>query len=112
MGPNRPIKLIVPFAPGGSNDTIGGAVAGGKEAGWPGFGKPIIVDNRGGGGGTIGTDLVAKGPPPDGYTLLLVSTSITTNAAAGQSSFPTTRSTISSRSAKVAAFAVCDRRVQ
>ena len=78
--PNRPIKLIVPFAPGGSNDTIARVLA---EKLGSRLGQPIIVDNRGGGGGTIGTDLVAKSPP-DGYTLLLVSTSITTNAAAGK----------------------------
>ena len=78
--PNRPIKLIVPFAPGGSNDTIARVL--GEKLGAR-LGQPIVVDNRGGGGGTIGTDLVAKSPP-DGYTLLLVSTSITTNAAAGK----------------------------
>ena len=49
----------------------------------PRLGQPIIVENKGGAGGTIGTDAVAKAPP-DGYTLLFASTSIITNAAAGK----------------------------
>ena len=78
--PSKPIKLIVPFAAGGSNDNIARAVAAKLSAR---LGQTIVIDNRGGGGGTIGTDAVAKSPA-DGYTLLLASTSITTNAAAGK----------------------------
>ena len=78
--PAKPIKLIVPFAPGGSNDIIARVLATRLGAR---IGQPVIVDNKGGAGGTIGTDLVAKSPP-DGYTLLLASTSITTNAASGK----------------------------
>ena len=78
--PNKPIKLIVPFAPGGSNDIIARVIA--TKLGEK-LGQPVIVDNKGGAGGTIGTDLVAKSPP-DGSTLLLASTSITTNAATGK----------------------------
>ena len=78
--PSKPIRLIVPFAAGGSNDNIARAL--GAKLGAR-LGQQLIIDNRGGGGGTIGTDAVAKSPP-DGYTLLLASTSVTTNAASGK----------------------------
>ena len=78
--PDHAIKLIVPFAPGGSNDIIA-RVLGEKLTAR--LGQPVIVENKGGAGGTIGTDFVAKSAP-DGYTLLFVSTSITTNAASGK----------------------------
>ncbi|VTU16606.1 Argininosuccinate lyase [Variovorax sp. SRS16] len=75
--PDRPIKLIVPFAPGGSNDNIARVIAAKLGAR---LGQSVIVDNRGGAGGTIGTDYVVKSPA-DGNTLLFVSSSITTNPA-------------------------------
>ena len=78
--PDRPIKLVVPFAPGGSNDIIARMLA--QKLGAR-LGQPIIVENKGGAGGTIGTDYVAKSLP-DGNTILFVSTSITTNAASGK----------------------------
>jgi tripartite-type tricarboxylate transporter receptor subunit TctC len=69
--PNRPIRLIVPYPPGGGTDIVG-RVIGQKlhEA----LGQPVVIDNRGGAGGTIGTAAAAKAAP-DGYTLVLVPTS-------------------------------------
>ncbi len=78
--PNRPLKLVVPFAPGGSNDNIARVLASKLSSR---LGQPVVVENKGGGGGTLGTDFVAKSAP-DGNTLLLVSASITTNAASGK----------------------------
>jgi tripartite-type tricarboxylate transporter receptor subunit TctC len=78
--PARPIKIIVPFPPGGSNDILARVIGDKLTAR---LGQPVIIDNKGGAAGTIGTDLVAKAPA-DGYTLLFASGSITTNAAAGK----------------------------
>ncbi|MEO8279674.1 MAG: tripartite tricarboxylate transporter substrate binding protein [Ideonella sp.] len=78
--PNRPIKLVVPFAPGGSNDNIARVLADKLSAR---LGQTVLVENKGGAGGTLGTDFVAKSVP-DGYTLLFASTSLTTNAASGK----------------------------
>ncbi len=65
--PNRPVKLVIPFPPGGSTDIIGRALAQQLSDLW---GKQMVVDNRPGAGGSIGADFVAKSPA-DGYTLLL-----------------------------------------
>lgn len=75
--PSRAIRLVVPFAPGGSNDVVARALA---TALGQKLGQTVVVENRGGGGSTLGTDIVAKATP-DGYTLLFVSSSLTTNAA-------------------------------
>ena len=67
--PSRPVRLIVPFPPGGSNDIVARMVA--IQLGER-LGQQVVIDNRGGAGGVLGTDLAAKSPP-DGYTLLLIS---------------------------------------
>jgi tripartite-type tricarboxylate transporter receptor subunit TctC len=69
--PDKPIRLVVPVAPGGANDILARAIGPKLTESW---GKPVVVDNRPGGGGTIGTALVAKAKP-DGYTLVLGSIS-------------------------------------
>jgi tripartite-type tricarboxylate transporter receptor subunit TctC len=69
--PDRPIKLVVPFATGGSVDVVGRLLAGRLTEV---LGQPVVVDNRGGAGGTLGADLVAKAPA-DGHMLLLASLS-------------------------------------
>ena len=74
--PDRPIRVVVPFTPGGSPDTITRVVSGALSNE---LGQPIVVENRAGAGSTIGTALVAKAAP-DGYTL--VSTTAMTFAAA------------------------------
>jgi tripartite-type tricarboxylate transporter receptor subunit TctC len=67
--PAKPVRLIIPFPPGGSNDVVGRLVA--AQLGER-LGQSVIVDNRGGGGGTIGINAAAKSPA-DGYTLLFIS---------------------------------------
>ena len=65
--PRKPVKLIVPFAPGGGNDTVARAIALQLSAH---FGQQVIVDNRAGAGGMVGAELAARAAP-DGYTLFL-----------------------------------------
>ena len=65
--PNRQIRMIVPFAAGGPTDAIARAIAQKLNESW---GQPVVVDNRGGAGGNIGTEIAAKSPP-DGYTLFI-----------------------------------------
>ena len=73
--PSRPIRFIVPFPPGGGNDIVGRIIAA-KLA--EGLGQQVVVDNRGGAGGTLGTDMTAKAPA-DGYTLLVNNISLAVN---------------------------------
>jgi len=81
--PTKPVRLIVPFTPGGSNDIMGRLI-GGKlhEA----FGQPFIIDNRPGAGSTIGIELVARANP-DGYTILTTSGGIAITPALYKLSF-------------------------
>ncbi len=68
--PNRPVKLVVPFAPGGFTDVVARIL---QQRLSTAMGQPFVIENKPGAGSTIGADLVAKAPP-DGYTLLMVST--------------------------------------
>jgi len=75
--PNRPVTIVVPYPPGGSNDVFARVLSKRLSDMWK---IPVIVDNRSGAGGTIGADIVSRAQP-DGYTLCLLSSSFTTNAA-------------------------------
>ncbi|HZQ11784.1 MAG TPA: tripartite tricarboxylate transporter substrate binding protein [Pseudolabrys sp.] len=75
--PSKPIRLIVPFPPGGSNDVVGRLVA--KVLGDK-LGQQVFVDNRGGAGSVIGTDMLSKAAP-DGYTIGIASIAFAVNPA-------------------------------
>ena len=75
--PAKPVRLVVPYPPGGSNDVLSRITA---QAMSPGLGQAVVVDNRGGAGGMIGAENVARSAP-DGYSILNVQASFTANAA-------------------------------
>jgi len=75
--PDKPVRIVVPFTPGGVTDVLARVLAG-KLA--EQMKQPFVVDNKGGAGGILGTDSVAKAAP-DGYTLLVTNTIQTTNPA-------------------------------
>ena len=81
--PERPIRLLLPFPPGGAVDIVTRAMTVKMSED---LGKPFIIENKSGAGGIIATDAVAKSPP-DGYTLLLATPNHTINAAL-QASLP------------------------
>jgi tripartite-type tricarboxylate transporter receptor subunit TctC len=75
--PEKPVRMVIPFPPGGSNDVVGRYIAAelGKR-----LDRPVVVENVGGAGGLIGTGMVAEAPA-DGYTLLLISVAFAFNPA-------------------------------
>ena len=75
--PSKPVTIVVPYPPGGSNDTFARELGRKLSDAWK---VPVIVENRAGAGGSIGAAYVSKAPA-DGYTLCLLSSSFTTNAA-------------------------------
>ena len=75
--PTKPVRLIVPFPPGGSNDIVGRLIA--DELSHK-LGKQVIVDNRGGAGGVLGSEIAAAADP-DGHTLLIISVAYAFNPA-------------------------------
>jgi tripartite-type tricarboxylate transporter receptor subunit TctC len=75
--PSKPVRLIIPFPPGGSNDIVGRLI-GAKLS--ERLGKQVIVENHGGAGGVLGSEMVAKSAP-DGYTILMVSAAYAFNPA-------------------------------
>jgi tripartite-type tricarboxylate transporter receptor subunit TctC len=75
--PSKTLRLIIPFAPGGSNDIVGRLIAAKLTER---LGKQVVVDNRGGAGGVLGTEMAAKADP-DGYTLLIISAAYAFNPA-------------------------------
>jgi tripartite-type tricarboxylate transporter receptor subunit TctC len=71
--PTRPIRMIVPYAPGGTSDTLGRLLA---QQAAPLLGQPVVVENRAGAGSMLGTEAVVRAPA-DGHTLLLADTPLT-----------------------------------
>src|SRR6188508_433556 len=66
--PSKPIRMVVPSAPGGGTDIVARLIGQGLQDAW---GQTVVIDNRGGAGGIPGVAMVAKNSAPDGYTMLL-----------------------------------------
>src|SRR5450756_1450352 len=82
--PSKPVRVVIPWPPGGGNDIAGRIV---MQKMSESMGQQFTIDNRGGAGGTIGTDVVAKAPP-DGYTLGIANLSTHATSIALQKDLP------------------------
>jgi len=85
--PDKPIKMVIPFAPGGGSDFFGRIIA--EKLGQR-LGQTVIVENRGGAGGSVGTQYVAN-TPPDGYTIAFISNSFAVSAAVSKQGYDPVR---------------------
>ena len=84
--PDRPVRLIVPFGPGGATDVVARIIGNSLS---PVLGQPVIIENRPGAGATVATNAV-KNSPPDGHTLLMATIGFGANPALFEKSFLTT----------------------
>lgn len=82
--PNKPVRMIVPYAGGGSADVLGRAIA---QAMGKALGQSVIVELRPGAGGNLGAEMVARSTPGDGYTLLFASVSLSTSVSFSKLNF-------------------------
>lgn len=103
--PTKAVRMVVPFAPGGSNDVIARHLS---ERLTKSLGQPVVVENRGGGGGTIGAQAVATSAP-DGYTFLFVSGSLATSAAVQKTPYDTLKAFDAVTQVAVAPFVILTR---
>ncbi len=92
--PDRPVKMIAPFAPGGPVDIVARVLAPRLSQG---FGQQFYVENHPGASGNIGTAMVAKAPP-DGYSILVISSTLVVNPSLFATPRPTSRRSRSSAS--------------
>jgi tripartite-type tricarboxylate transporter receptor subunit TctC len=98
--PTKPVKVIVPFAPGGGSDIVARAVTS-KLA--ETLGQPFVIENRGGAGGLVGMEVAAKSPG-DGYTILIMSDSFPVIAATHKPAFDPINSLVAAAQLSVAPF--------
>ena len=101
--PNRPVRLIVPFAPGGSNDIVSRIIA---EAAGNALGQPIIIENRAGAGSVIGAEHVARSAP-DGHTVLINSSHSTVPAIVARVPYNTTEDFVGVAVAGFSPYVLC-----
>jgi tripartite-type tricarboxylate transporter receptor subunit TctC len=98
--PTKPVKVIVPFAPGGGSDIVARAVTNKLQEA---LGQPFVIENRGGAGGLVGTEAAARAPA-DGYTILIMSDSFPVLAATHKPAFDPINSLVAVAQISIAPF--------